>query len=402
MTAEVAIIKKENLQQIISGAPQSYNDNKTSHDNCIARGQQLLQAVQQQGGLKNDELDEQIASFIAKTRNTLKKMNERRSPFTKLFDQVRTQFTQIENEIDPSKQGTVPYQLQVYRNQYAAEKLKAQQEAQRKAMLEKQHKDALDRIFESMKNDFEKMFQDFLTGSINMMQKLNEAITLENYDASMEQIKNVPTVLPEAFVPGMKFTQSLSYYPGVTPAEAAKKETEAKNALANTFAEQYRYEIETNRDYILDRLPSKKKELEKIATANAEEAERLKKEKEEREKEEKERLEAEKQKKLAEAEEAKKLEQKQKEMAGLFEGQAIAAAGPSTKAKVTKKIHLLDPEGILPVISMWWSHEGKNLTAEELMKKFKSQITFCEKLANKDGVTIKSEFVEYVDEVKVK
>ena len=154
MTAEVAIIKKENLQQIISGAPQSYNDNKASHDNCIARGQQLLQAVQQQGGLNNDELDEQIASFIAKTRNTLKKMNDRRSPFTKLFDQVRTQFTQIENEIDPNKQGTVPYQLQVYRNQYAAEKLKAQQEAQRKAMLEKQHKDALDRIFESMKNDF--------------------------------------------------------------------------------------------------------------------------------------------------------------------------------------------------------------------------------------------------------
>ena len=80
MTTEVAIIKKENLQQIVSGAPQSYNDNKMSHDNCIARGQQLLQAVQQQGGLKNDELDEQIASFIAKTRNTLKKMNDRRSP----------------------------------------------------------------------------------------------------------------------------------------------------------------------------------------------------------------------------------------------------------------------------------------------------------------------------------
>ena len=117
MTTEVAIIKQENLQQIISGAPQSYNDNKLSHDNCIARGQQLLQAVQQQGGLNNDELDEQIALFIDKTRKTLKKMNDRRSPFTKLFDQVRTQFTQIENEIDPSKQGTVPYQLQVYRRE---------------------------------------------------------------------------------------------------------------------------------------------------------------------------------------------------------------------------------------------------------------------------------------------
>ena len=59
-------------------------------------------------------------------------------------------------------------------------------------MLEKQHKDALDRIFEGMKNDFEKMFQDFLTGSVNMIQKLNEAITLENFDASMEKIKKVP------------------------------------------------------------------------------------------------------------------------------------------------------------------------------------------------------------------
>ena len=402
MTTEVAIIKKENLQQIVSDAPQSYNENKKSHDNCIAACQQLLQAIQQQGGITNEELDQKAASYIEKSRRTVKAMNDRRSPFTKLFDQVRQQFTQIENEIDPSKAGTIPYQLQAFRNQYAAKKLKEQQEAQRKALAEKQHKDALDRILTDIKDDFEKKFQFFLDGSVKALQALDEAITLDNYDASMEKIKNAPTDLPAEFIPGLKFTVSLSYYLGVTPAEAAQKETEAKNALLQQFTNQYKYEIETNRDYILDRLPSKKKELEKIATANAEEAARLQKEKQEREKAEKQRLEAEKQKKQQEAEEAKKLEQQQKEMAGLFDGQAIAAAGPVTKAKVTKKIHLLDPEGILPIISMWWSKEGHTLSVEELMKKFKSQITFCEKIANKDGEFIKHEFVEYVDEVKVK
>lgn len=402
MTAEVAIIKQENLQQIVSGAPQSYNENKKSHDNCIAACRQLLQAIQQQGGVTNDEIDQKAAVYIEKSRRTVKAMNEKRSPFTKLFDQVRQQFTQIENEIDPSKAGTIPYQLQAFRNQYAAKKLKEQQEAQRKALAEKQHKDALDRILTDIKDDFEKKFQSFLDGSVKALQALDEAITLDNYDASMEQIKNAPTVLPAEFIPGLKFTVSLSYYSGVTPAEAALKEAEAKNTLLQQFTNQYKYEMETNRDYVLDRLPSKKKELEKTVTANAEEAARLQKEKKEREKAERQRLETERQKKQQEAEEAKKLELQQKEMTGLFEGQAIAAAGSASKAKVTKKIHLIDAEGILPVISMWWSKEGRNLSVEELMKKFKSQITFCEKIANKDGEFIKHEFVEYVDDVKVK
>lgn len=402
MTTEVAIIKQENLQQIVSGAPQSYNENKLSHDKCLSFGQQLLQTIQQQGELDNDELDQRVGTFLTKARNTVKKMNEKRSPFTKLFDQVRQQFTQIENEIDPSKPGTIPYLLQAYRNQYAAKKLKAQQEEQRKALAEKQHKDALDRLLTDIKDDFEKKFQAFLDGSIKALQALDEGITLQNLDASMESIKNVPTVLPTQLVPGLKYTVSLSYYSGVTPAEAAQKENEAKNALLQQFTNQYRYEMETNRDYILDRLPSKKKELEKIAAANDEEAARLQKEKAEREEAERKRQETERQQKLADAERAKELEKQQKDMAGLFEGAAISAAGQATKAKVTKKIRLLDAEGILPVISMWWSKEGRNLSVEELMKKFKSQITFCEKIANKDGELIKHEFVEYVDDVKVK
>ena len=56
--------------------------------------------------------------------------------------------------------------------------------------------------------------------------------------------------------------------------------------MQQRFKEQFTFEISTNRDDILDRLPSKRKELERIAKANKEEAERIKKQMEERERKE--------------------------------------------------------------------------------------------------------------------
>lgn len=38
MSSELAIIKQENIQTIVSAAPQSYNDNKLSCERCISAG----------------------------------------------------------------------------------------------------------------------------------------------------------------------------------------------------------------------------------------------------------------------------------------------------------------------------------------------------------------------------
>ena len=48
-----------------------------------------------------DEIDKEAALFIEKARKTVRKMNEKRSPVTKLFDDIRREFTVIENAIDP-------------------------------------------------------------------------------------------------------------------------------------------------------------------------------------------------------------------------------------------------------------------------------------------------------------
>ena len=88
-------------------------------------------------------------------------------------------------------------------------------------------------------------------------------------------------------------------------------------------------------------------------------------------------------------------------MANLFDSAAIAQP-QAPKAKVTKKIHITNPKGILPIISMWFLHVGYTLTVEEIEKMFSKQIRFCEQLAVKEEITVADENVTYSDEVKAK
>ena len=131
MSTDLAIIRKENIDVIVSSAPAAYNENVVSHDRCLGAGQSLLDKMKQ--GM-NDELDQQPAIIIEKARKTVRKMNDKRAPLTKLFDEIRTAYTTMENEIDPTKSGTVPYLIQQERNRYAAKKREEEQARQREAM----------------------------------------------------------------------------------------------------------------------------------------------------------------------------------------------------------------------------------------------------------------------------
>lgn len=396
--SELAIIKPENIQTIMQAAPQSYNDNKTSHDRCLSFGQNILHAIQQQG--MNDDLDRQAAVFIDKARRTVKVMNERRSPVTKLFDEVRTAFTTIENEIDPAKSGTIPYQLQQLRNQYAAKKRAEEEKRQREEMARRQAEEAARRFRMDVEDDFKRKFQDYVNTTLNQITQIDNAVTLENYDASLLTLRKIKAEVDKGlsaeWMGGLH--TSLRIPLGVKVADI---ENELKHTLYKQFNDQYVAEVGDTVNYTIDRLPSKRANLEKIAQANAEEAARIKAEMEARQRAEAERMEKERLDREAEEKRKTELERKTAEMTSLFDSQA-AASTYQPKTKVTKKINLLNPEGIMPVISLWWSKEGCTLSVEELAKMFKKQIAFCEKIANKEEVFIQNESVEYVDEVKAK
>jgi hypothetical protein len=172
--------------------------------------------------------------------------------------------------------------------------------------------------------------------------------------------------------------------------------------LVKRFSEQYPFEVQSTRDDILDRMPSKKIELQRIAKASAEEAARLKAEMEAKERaeaarKEQERLEKEKQ----EAEAAKLAAQKQ-EMDGLFGMPVATPAGYQPKTQVKKKVVVQSPEDIMAIVAFWWSQEGCGKTVEELSKEFKKQITFANAAANSKDNPMFIANVRYEDEVKAK
>lgn len=396
---ELAIIKQENIAQIVQGAPQSYNDNEASHDKCVEAGNKILALIEQNGGTLNEELDDMASKFIVKARNTVRKMNERRSPVTKLFDEVRTAFTSMENDIDPTKTNSISYKLQQLRNGYAAMKREAEEKRLKEEQARQQARQERERYAIDVEDDLRRQLDCELTKNLNILNDTDNTINLVNFEKSEEHIRQYPTQLSEEWLSSVR---SMVRIPTTMSSEDARTiESEIFNSMKNTFCEKYDREMSEVKAYILDRLPSKRANLEKIAKSDEEEAARLKAEMEKKELQESQRIEQERLKREVEERQAQEAKKKAAEMGNLFAEQSVLSASQS-KAKVTKKIKLLNVEGILPIITMWWGKEGCTMTTEEIAKMFKKQITFCEKLANKEDTIIQDESIEYVEEVKAR
>lgn len=399
MSTEVAIIKRENVELIASTAPQAYSENQVSRQRCLGAGNTLLATIQQQG--MNDELDQQAASFIEKARKTVKKMYDKRSPLTKMFDEIRTNFTSMESDVDPTKKDSVPYQLQQFRNEFAAQKRRQEEERRRAAMIEQQKQASIAKYRTDLEEDYRRVFNGVLNGSLNKLMGINADITLDNIQQSKETITNFTTTLDET-----PFSRSMVLLPtNVSSEELANIRASVLNRLIANFRELYSSQITKAKQEYITMLPSKEAELKRAAqAASDEEAERIKREIKEREeteaaKKEQERIEREK-KEAAELE----MKKQQSEMGALFNTASVSVPTYQPKTAVKKKLVLLNPEGIMPVLSMWWTEEGCKMTVEELTKMFKKQITYCEKRANdkQNSVTIADESVSYEEEVKAK
>lgn len=404
MENSITLLQQDNVSAIAAQAPEAFKNNQLSHDRCLEAGEKILEAIRN-GGM-TDELDAQAARYIEKSRKTVSKMNEQRSPVTKLFDEMRKAYTTLENEINPTTAGSVPNLLQQERNKYAARKReeaeRIRQEQERKRMVETQNIS-----FErDLENALCTTFDAGLNGIVQVMNSRLTGTTLENYSEVEQYLQGINVEFGDTEWACIKrnMTFRTSLYPMVTPEKQKEICHRLKERLYPRFKEQYVYEISSNRDEILALLPSKRKELETIAQASAEEAEKRRLEMQQREAEEAARREAERIRKEQEAKAKAELERQQAEAMNLFNQTAAATPVYQAKTSVKKKIEILNPQGIIECLNMWWLGEGCNLSAEELQKMFKKQITFCEKQANdkSDPKFIESEHIRYVEEVKAK
>ena len=400
---DLTIVRRENVQMIAQSAPEIFQQNTISCQKCNDFGKQLLDQIKKQG--MNDELDQKCATYIVKARKTVSKMNTSRSAITKLFDQIRSEFTGMENAIDPTKSGSIPYQIQQERNQYAARKRAEEERRRREEMLRQQREAALNRYKADVEDDYKRSFNTYSANSINALTELNTNVTLDNYEEQCRAIKAFSVTLPQDW--GTKTPSNVRI-----PAEIADMTDRLRDIrkaiigkLMPQFSEQYQFEVGDYRDTIMDALPSKKAELERIEKANEEEKKRMAAELKAKEAAEAARIEAERKRKEEEDAAKKKMQSEASELGNLFDGQAtVTPVGYQPKTSVKKRMVFHDAEGIIAAVSMWWAKEGKSLPVEELAKMFKKQITYCEKLANDKAHPefINSTYITYDDEVKAK
>ena len=394
----VAIFEPQNVQTIVQMGPDAYHRNTASNNACIQAGQALLVRVQSEG--MSDALDQEIAKFIEKAKITLKNMNGRRSPVTKLFDQLRTVYTTLENEVDPAKAGTVPNQLQAVRNTYAAKK-REEAERQRQAEMARQAaQQARVRYRQEVEDDYKMQFNALVNGKCNQLTDLDRAVTLENYADTLAKVRAFSDDLPQDWAQNV--VSGVRVPVGMDVEESRRVQASVLAELLPQFTEQYPFEVGGTRDEIADRLPSKKMELERIAKASAEEAAKIKAEMEAREaaeaaRKEAERIEREKQEKAA-----AELAAQKSEMDGLFGAVVPNSAAYQPKTQVKKRAVVDTPDAIMAIVAYWWSQEGQYLSMEELTKTFKKQITFAEKAANDKANPVLITNVRYEDEVKAK
>jgi len=394
----LTIFEPQNVQTLAELAPQSYRENQVSHTRCIEAGQSLLERVRREG--MSDALDMDIAKFIEKAKITVKKMNGKRTPVTQLFDQIRRVYTSMENDIDPSKTDSIPYQLQQQRNAFAKKKHEEEERRRREEAARMAKENAKIRYRADVEEDYVSQFNALVNKNINELTEIDKQTTLDNYEVSIDRIRNYNCELPDSWcrtvVCGALRPAELS------PEECRAIQANVMDGLANRFKEQFPFEVQSVRDDILDRMPSKKKELERIDKASAEEAARLKANMEAKEKEEAarkvaERIEREKQ----EAAAAQLASQKQ-EMDGLFGLPVATPAAYQPKAQVKKKVVIETAEDIMAVVAFWWSQEGCAKTVTELAKEFKKQINFANAAANSKDNPLFIANLRYEDEVKAK
>lgn len=397
-TQAMTIFEPQNVQTLARLAPQSYNDNLVSHTRCLEVGSALLLKVRKEG--MSDALDMDIAKFIEKAKVTARKMNSRRTPVTQLFDQIRKVYTSMENDVDPAKPDSIPNQLQAFRNDYAKKKHDEEERRRREEAARQAKENAKERYRADVEADYVNQFNALVNKSINELTDMDKLLTLDNYEIIYDGVKEYLCELPDSWC---QTVVSGAHRPAeLTPDECRAIQAGVMAGLASRFKEQFSFEVQGTRDDILDRLPSKKKELERVAKASAEDAARIKADMEAKERAESARKEAERKERERQEAAAARLAAERREMDGLFGAPQPAPAAYQPKTQVRKKVVVETADDIMKVVAFWWSQVGCTLTMEELCKEFKKQITYANAAANSKDAPIFISNVRYDDEVKAK
>ena len=390
------IIPQDNFLELAELNPNEiFASNKTSHDRCIQFGERLLDEIKTNG--MSDELELEASSFITKAKNTISKMNDNRKPLTKIFDILRAQFTALENDIDVAKKDTIPYLIQIKRNEYAQKKREEAERIRQQQLQQQEREHAIANFRVEVEQFYKSYYVNLKHTLITELADIYKGITLDNVQESRQKIE---VLLYDKDFSVKELKVNFPVIVGVEVLQQINNDTYKK--IVPELQEDIKGTIIETAENYLALLPSKVAELQNAATMeDSEEAERIRQQIQQRDEEEKQKIISDCIKNAAQQQLEEEMQKSALDIDNAFNTALASTPVAQQNVAVKKKIVPLNTDAFPLIISMWWSNEGQNLSVDELSKIFKKQISFCEKMAKK-GELIQSEHIEYVEDIKAK
>ncbi|MFB6453748.1 hypothetical protein ACE38W_00630 [Chitinophaga sp. Hz27] len=385
----------ENAVETFRGGSAVLAGNQAIVSRALAAGQSLLASIKDNGGKLDKELDELSNHYLAKVNTRKKELDEARKPITQLMDMLKKMFTCEEAKLDITAAGTIPYQIQQYRNAYAKELA----EAERKRQLEADRRATIAREEVALRAEIEKQLSDYFNNHLlSIKQQMHSAfstITLEDYDKRADGLRSMQ--------PAYKKDHYESFTPTVTLRLLTTEKYQEILGSVHTavkrdqLAAEYTAQVGELQRYLVDRLPSKKAELEAMATAATEELERMEKERQEREAAEKQKIEADAAAAQQKAEQEIALQKSADETVVMFDqAAAVAESSPASKSRQGFEITVSHAAGYVQIFQHWFENEGKNIPLDKMGNtKLDQMKAWCEKHAHKTGEIISSQYLRY-------
>lgn len=393
----------EVFKGLISTAPSALAANQESVSKAETVGNNLLTEVNtlmaSEAGKPNFEarktLDEKLSKYLVRVNETVKVIKERRTPITGLFDDFKKMFTSLEAKIDP-KNDTFPGKIQAIRNRWAADQAAENQRIQNEQLRNRNIEAERIRIKSEIELQLKKYFLDFVDAEQNAMIFHFESLQLEAFDFESEKLINYKPVYPFGHFEAFKPKVSVQY---IDPSEVQNILINVKAGKFDDFCEELKETMIAIRDIHIEKLPSKKAELQEIANANEVEKQRLQQEADKRKAEEAEKLRAETEKKKAEATQQAETVQQVVQTNMLFEMQVGTVTQDNVKEGC--EIVVKNANGWLQIVAFYFEKEGLKKLPDDLAKmKLDQMRTWCEKHYMKTSEKIQSVALEYKDVYK--
>lgn len=433
--------------ELIRDVPEILSGNQAGAAKARLATKELIDRIGLNGNQLNEELDNEAQALIVRLKESAKKMEDRRKPFTQIVQSITKMFTGIEREVIELADA-----IQPFRNDWAKhlqqEAERKQKEAERKAAIENAKADLKASITEAIGI----VLSNYLYIKKNNWLNSFNAITLETFEEKAAKMKSLSTDFNKT-----KLNEILEYDVKVPLILSANHYHTARIDAHQAYdfgawIANYNLELAELKQSLIDKLPSKKAELEAaaaaererlaaieaaakaeaerqaaMAKANAAQKEKLEKEaaiaraaeekkmaeltaeqdrqaaeRATREADDAARLTAEKSEQERKAREAAEMAAASSKAQTLFD--AAIEATPDNVAPESRtgfEIKVLHHAGLAEIFQHWYTNEGVKLTIEDARKKSINQmIAWAEGHAKKTGEKISSKYISYEASVK--